>query len=81
MLALWGHWILTCENCSSEVLLPRHLLSNHVAGILSVFCAQAGASLVYAVEASALASIIPKVAEENNFSEVIKVCSARNQSC
>jgi hypothetical protein len=32
--------------------------------------------MVYAVEASALANIIPKVAKENNFSEVIKVCDA-----
>ena len=30
--------------------------------------------MVYAVEASALANIIPKVAKENNFSDVIKVC-------
>jgi len=31
---------------------------------------------VYAVEASALADIIPQVAKENNFSDVIKVCDA-----
>ncbi|XP_069701012.1 protein arginine N-methyltransferase 6 isoform X2 [Periplaneta americana] len=42
-------------------------------GILSVFCAQAGASTVYAVEASNLADMIPKVAEENDFASVIKV--------
>lgn len=29
---------------------------------------------MYAVEASALANIIPKVVKENNFSDVIKVC-------
>jgi protein arginine N-methyltransferase 6 len=52
------------------------LLSNHVAGILSLFCAQAGARKVYAVEASGVANIIPKVAEENSFSDVIKVCGA-----
>jgi len=39
-------------------------------------CAQAGARIVYAVEASALANIIPQVAKENNFSDVIKVCDA-----
>jgi hypothetical protein len=32
--------------------------------------------MVYAVEASVLANIIPKVAKENNFSDVIKVCDA-----
>lgn len=46
-------------------------------GILSLFCAQAGARVVYAVEASALANIIPKVAKENNFSDVIKVFKQR----
>jgi hypothetical protein len=49
---------------------------DHVAGILSLLCAQAGARTVYAVEASALADIIPQVAKENNFSDVIKVCGA-----
>jgi predicted fused transcriptional regulator/phosphomethylpyrimidine kinase len=32
--------------------------------------------MVYAVEASILANIIPKVAKENNFSDVIKVRGA-----
>jgi predicted RNA methylase len=50
------------------------LFSDHVAGILSILCAQAGAATVYAVEASVLANIIPRVAKENNFSDVIKVC-------
>jgi hypothetical protein len=58
------------------VLNPHILSCDHVAGILSLFCAQAGARIVYAVEASALANIIPKVAKENNFSDVIKVCEA-----
>jgi hypothetical protein len=53
---------------------------DHVAGILSLFCAQAGAKIVYAVEASALANIIPRVAKENNFSDVIKVCDAIPQT-
>lgn len=56
------------------MLSPPILLCDHVAGILSLFCAQAGARVVYAVEASALANIIPKVVKENNFSDVIKVC-------
>lgn len=49
---------------------------DHVAGILTLLCAQAGARIVYAVEASALSNIIPQVAKENNFSDVIKVCDA-----
>lgn len=58
------------------VLNPYNESRDHVAGILSLFCAQAGARIVYAVEASALANIIPQVAKENNFSDVIKVCDA-----
>lgn len=43
-------------------------------GILSVFCAQAGAKTVYAVEASNVYKIAEETARENNFEEVIKVC-------
>jgi predicted RNA methylase len=60
--------------------MPRALSSNHAAGILSMLCAQAGAAMVYAVEASALANIIPRVAKENNFSDVIKVCDAISET-
>lgn len=42
-------------------------------GILSIFCAQAGAKKVYAVEASNLAKLIPLVAKENNLEEKIEV--------
>ncbi|XP_013163120.1 PREDICTED: probable protein arginine N-methyltransferase 6 [Papilio xuthus] len=42
-------------------------------GILSVFCAQAGAKKVYAVEASNIANIAKDVVKENNFEEVIEV--------
>ncbi|KAF5301372.1 hypothetical protein FQA39_LY10770 [Lamprigera yunnana] len=42
-------------------------------GILSVFCAQAGAALVYAVEASKMYKLAEEIVEENNFKEVIKV--------
>jgi hypothetical protein len=37
--------------------------------------------MVYAVEASGLANIIPKVAKENNFSDVIKVRDAILEAC
>jgi hypothetical protein len=60
----------------SRILSPHIMFWNHVAGILSIFCAQAGARMVYAVEASVIAKIIPKVAKENNLSDVIKVCDA-----
>lgn len=46
-------------------------------GILSILCAQAGAKVVYAVEPSSVANIIPSVAEENNVSGVIKVLKHR----
>lgn len=43
-------------------------------GILSVFCAKAGAKLVYAVEASNLAKVALSVIEENNLTSIVKVC-------
>ncbi|CAG7734241.1 unnamed protein product [Allacma fusca] len=42
-------------------------------GILSLFCAKAGAKKVYAVEASSLAMVLPEIVEANNFSQVIEV--------
>lgn len=42
-------------------------------GILSIFCAQAGAKKVYAVEASDLANLAKEVVKENGFDEVIEV--------
>lgn len=43
-------------------------------GILSVFCAQAGASKVYAVEASQTSDVARQLVDENHFSEIIEVC-------
>lgn len=42
-------------------------------GILSVFCAQAGASRVYAVEASEVFRIAEEIVKENGFQDVIQV--------
>ncbi|XP_051159310.1 protein arginine N-methyltransferase 6 [Leptopilina boulardi] len=42
-------------------------------GILSIFCAQAGAKKVYAIEASQVAKIAKEVVIENNFTDVIEV--------
>lgn len=42
-------------------------------GILSIFCAQAGAKKVYAVEASKLANLAKEVIKENKFEEIIEV--------
>ncbi|XP_024946605.1 protein arginine N-methyltransferase 6 [Cephus cinctus] len=42
-------------------------------GILSIFCAQAGAKKVYAVEASKLAILAKEVVIENNFENVVQV--------
>ncbi|KAK0088487.1 hypothetical protein PV325_011788 [Microctonus aethiopoides] len=46
-------------------------------GILSVFCAQAGASKVFAVEASNLSKLIEKIVDENNFTDIIKVIHSK----
>ncbi|ETN66844.1 protein arginine n-methyltransferase [Anopheles darlingi] len=46
-------------------------------GILSIFCAQAGARKVYAVEASNLARLAREVIKENNFQDVIDVSECR----
>lgn len=40
---------------------------------MSIFCAQAGARKVYAVEASNLAKLIPQVAIDNNVGDTIEV--------
>jgi predicted RNA methylase len=48
----------------------------NVSGILSLFCAQAGAKKVYAVEASNLALTIKDVVKENNLDNIIEVCIA-----
>lgn len=42
-------------------------------GILSIFCAQAGAAKVYAIEASKMADLARKVVKENGFENVIEV--------
>ncbi|CRL04396.1 CLUMA_CG017482, isoform A [Clunio marinus] len=46
-------------------------------GILSIFAAQAGASQVFAVEASNLAKLSQEIIKENNFENVIKVFNCR----
>lgn len=46
-------------------------------GILSAFCAKAGAKLVYAVEASDLAKIALEVIEENELTSVVKVIRSK----
>ncbi|KFB43014.1 AGAP008846-PA-like protein [Anopheles sinensis] len=46
-------------------------------GILSLFCAQAGARKVYAVEASNLAHLARAVVKENNFEQVIEVSECK----
>lgn len=42
-------------------------------GILSIFCAQAGASKVYAIEASKIAELARKIVNENGYDSVIEV--------
>lgn len=42
-------------------------------GILSIFCAQAGAAKVYAVEASGIYKVAQEIIKENGFEEKIQV--------
>lgn len=42
-------------------------------GILSIFCAQAGAAKIYAIEASKIADIARAVVKENGFESIIEV--------
>lgn len=46
-------------------------------GILSIFCAQAGAKKVYAIEASNVANLAKEVVKENNFEDIIEVFHSR----
>ncbi|XP_057661041.1 uncharacterized protein LOC130896761 [Diorhabda carinulata] len=46
-------------------------------GILSVFCAQAGAKIVYAVEASDIYKIAEEIVKENKFENIIKVIHSK----
>lgn len=47
-------------------------------GILSIFCAQAGAKKVFAVEASNLANLAKEIVKENKFENVIEVRKLQN---
>jgi len=46
-------------------------------GILSIFCAQAGAKKVYAVEASKLAKAIEQVLIENHVQNIIEIINCK----
>ena len=61
--------------CDTEFMqmILRILSFMIVSGILSLFCAKAGAKKVYAVEASSLAEVLPQVALANEYQDVIEV--------
>ncbi|KAF4525040.1 hypothetical protein B566_EDAN001953 [Ephemera danica] len=65
--------ILSSENFKGKVVMDVGAGT----GILSIFCAQAGAKKVYAVEGSNLAQITKSVVKENNFDNVIEVLHCR----
>lgn len=48
-------------------------------GILSIFCAMAGAKKVYAVEASELAKLAEEIVKENKYQHIIQVLFQRIQ--
>ncbi|KAJ8942594.1 hypothetical protein NQ318_006224 [Aromia moschata] len=68
----------------SSILSNRHDFKDKVVldvgagtGILSVFCAQAGARTVYAVEASNIYKIAEEIVKENKYENVIKVMHSK----
>lgn len=68
------------EAYRNAVMRNKYLFKNKIVldvgagtGILSIFCAQAGASKVYAVEASNLSSIARNIVIENNVQEIVEV--------
>ncbi|XP_075151739.1 arginine methyltransferase 8 isoform X2 [Haematobia irritans] len=68
------------EAYKNAIMQNENLFKNKVvmdvgagSGILSAFCAKAGAKLVYALEASKLALIALEVIEENNLGSIVKV--------
>ncbi|VVC94040.1 uncharacterized protein LOC126972179 [Leptidea sinapis] len=46
-------------------------------GILSIFCAQAGAKKVYAIEASNIANLAKEIVKANNFDNIIEVIHSK----
>ncbi|XP_064211841.1 protein arginine N-methyltransferase 6 isoform X1 [Tribolium castaneum] len=63
---------------NADQILGRRVLDVGAGtGILSVFCAQAGAAKVYAVEASNVSKIAREVIKENGFDKVIEVINSR----
>eukprot|EP01006_Ploeotia_vitrea_P031184 TRINITY_DN63492_c0_g1_i1.p1 TRINITY_DN63492_c0_g1~~TRINITY_DN63492_c0_g1_i1.p1 ORF type:complete len:438 (+),score=34.15 TRINITY_DN63492_c0_g1_i1:33-1346(+) len=50
-------------------------------GILSIFCARAGAKRVYAIEASNMAQYAKQIVADNHLSEVITVVHSRVEDC
>ncbi len=73
--------LVVCETLWTKLWVVYHCLlreskqNSCCTGILSLFCAQAGARKVYAVEASQMADVARRVVEKNGFSDVIEVRS------
>ncbi|XP_021750563.1 probable protein arginine N-methyltransferase 6 [Chenopodium quinoa] len=68
----------------NAILKHQHLIAGKVVvdvgcgtGILSIFCAQAGAKRVYAVDASDIAVQANEVVNANNLSDIVKVLHGR----
>eukprot|EP01065_Artemidia_motanka_P008375 TRINITY_DN14200_c0_g1_i1.p1 TRINITY_DN14200_c0_g1~~TRINITY_DN14200_c0_g1_i1.p1 ORF type:complete len:332 (+),score=75.98 TRINITY_DN14200_c0_g1_i1:74-1069(+) len=68
------------EAYRAAILSNRELVADAVVvdcgcgtGVLSVFCAQAGAKAVYAIEASGAAALAAEVVKENGVADVVRV--------
>lgn len=66
---------LHSDKISKCICMVNIFLNCYFAGILSVFCAQAGAKKVYAIEASNVAELIKEVVKENKLNDIVEVIS------
>lgn len=46
-------------------------------GILAIFCAQAGAKKVYAIEKSEIAKLAADIVKENKLTDIVEVITSR----
>ncbi|XP_043810939.1 protein arginine N-methyltransferase 1.1-like [Manihot esculenta] len=72
--------VVTTKTYQNVIYQNKFLFKNKIVldvgagtGILSLFCAKAGAAHVYAVECSDMTDMTKKIVESNGFSEVVTV--------
>ncbi len=75
------------ESYRDAILKNKHYIQNKVvmdvgagSGILSLFCMQAGAKKVFAIEASPLANVLKEIVKLNDGEKVIEVMKRRKNT-